>query len=309
MRRLGGHLLVTCLVLWGTLGTNNAAISSARNTGGLLRHRVRRTSMLIGAVPKTALIDVGNTDACEHRQHVPPCFKELLTCANAFFRQEKYPYFITAGTLLGQVRKVDGKSLFLPWDDDIDTTICTHKMGNKLPADMSQKFEDTKDKLEGDPCANVSNIAKISDKKDANYRMYHKFCKHCKYGKTSPQWLDIDNEQLMAVNAGNKTRSQIRPHHIHPIHDCDLEGVKVRCPHKSEEFIEKWYGQNWREPFYSEFRENPKDKKLPGTWMKNPKVAAKAEKEEADLLALQKKAEAEGSDKSEGYTDPAGHKF
>ena len=119
MRLLSGVLLL-CLASGASAAARTAARGHARR-----RHAKGSVSL----VSQAEIVKQMGSDGCDKRKNVPACFLELLKCAAWFLNKHKVPYFMAGGTLLGQKR--DKK--FIAWDDDIDTTVCTHKT-NKVRA-------------------------------------------------------------------------------------------------------------------------------------------------------------------------------
>ena len=113
MRLLSGVLLL-CLASGASAAARTAARGHARR-----RHAKGSVSL----VSQAEIVKQMGSDGCDKRKNVPACFLELLKCAAWFLNKHKVPYFMAGGTLLGQKR--DKK--FIAWDDDIDTTVCTHK--------------------------------------------------------------------------------------------------------------------------------------------------------------------------------------
>ena len=114
-------------------------------------------------------------------------------------------------------------------------------------------------------------------------RMLHNPCKHCRWGKA--QWLDIDNEDLMSVNEPKDSKKRnVTAKIIHPIHDCELEGVQVRCPHDEVNYLKNWFGDNYAQPYYKNFDDAKQ------VWVK-AEVAKEVKDIEAATKASQKSVE------------------
>jgi hypothetical protein len=140
------------------------------------------------------------------------------------------------------------------------------------------------EKGENPDCKNVKGIENVSSTGDRpNMRMLHNTCKHCKWGKA--QWLDIDNEDLISVNEPKDSKKRnVNAKIIHPIHDCELEGVRVRCPKDEDGYLKNWFGDNYAQPYYKNFDDAKK------VWVKAD-VAKEVKDIEAATKASQKSVE------------------
>ena len=92
---------------------------------------------------------------CMKRNGPPESFKDLLTCAAAFFKEFKITYRITDGTLIGAERP---GSKCVPWDDDIDVTLDTSSNGNKIDYSIIDKFNNWKNAPSSSRCGKVSKM-------------------------------------------------------------------------------------------------------------------------------------------------------
>ena len=141
MRLLSGVLLL-CLASGASAAARTAARGHARR-----RHAKGSVSL----VSQAEIVKQMGSDGCDKRKNVPACFLELLKCAAWFLNKHKVPYFMAGGTLLGQKR--DKK--FIAWDDDIDTTVCTHKTNKVRAQGRGAQL------VRGGPQTSVSSVSRV----------------------------------------------------------------------------------------------------------------------------------------------------
>ena len=240
-------------------------------------------------------------EGCPTRERPPPCFLELLKCGAWFFEKHAIPYRIDGGTLIGQARS----GVFIPWDDDIDVAVDTSTTGMKLDPQIISAFAAEKAAGTADAsCANVTHI-EYKSKTDENMRMKHNQCKHCNWGSpqwldidnehcagstgtqppgskfskdpldgsvldsTKPSRADKEKQATTTYcdwpwEQGN--RRKVTYAMLRPTVPCTLEGVQVKCPAKTDEYLKMYYGSDWQSPSYTAFKD--------GHWLKDEKVVA-----------------------------------
>ena len=154
-----------------TLLTRRAGLGRRRSSG-LLPHDHRGIAPVLN--PRFLAIQgaqsAGMPDGCNARDGIPNCFRELLTCAAAFFKKEIGDNWrLDGGTLIGQQRgSPKGYARgWIPWDDDVDVTVDTfHMPGQILDYNWPTKFKNAKGYLKDDKgnfvCTNVDRIENTS---------------------------------------------------------------------------------------------------------------------------------------------------
>ena len=146
-RRSGSSSAATAAAAAATraLLTRRAGLFGRRSSG-LLPHDHRGVAPVLN--PRFLAIQgaqsAGMPDGCNARANIPNCFRELLTCAAAFFKKEIGDHWrLDGGTLIGQQRGTNKG--WIPWDDDVDVTVDTfHMPGQILDYNWPTKFKNAK---------------------------------------------------------------------------------------------------------------------------------------------------------------------
>lgn len=164
---------------------------------------------------------------------------ELLRYVIGICEKYEINYFLSYGTLLGQVRHGG----FIPWDDDIDLAVD----GDRFLALLDQG------KLSNATYQVVSILHK-------NFGVYYKFIyrdhpkiiKHERKLRWSWPFVDIfiyqerdGNIYNLPIHTLKHTETVLEKSLIFPLQTALFEGLQVKIPNRSHKLLDKFYGKDW----------------------------------------------------------------
>ena len=164
----------------------------------------------------------------EKNYEIHESLRDLMKVLNDICKEHMIPYWIAGGTLLGQKRH----KTFIPWDDDIDLNILDNDLQRLIHIVNMQypNYEIKKSKK--------MKIQKFKKKGSKYFIDLISFTKN--YDK-----FDFYNPKHRKVWPNGYFTEE----NLFPLKRCDFDGIDVLCPQFSLDYLDRHYGDNWKDVY------------------------------------------------------------